>query len=97
MPEATVKPGESPLASGKAGIQSGLLAPVSSLSRVLAVLLGSCELPPPNLLRSSAQKNGLCAFSSATVVNGPWPGQSNVSAGSVRICSRTACRAKSHD
>ena len=25
------------------------------------------------------QKNGLCAFSSATVVNGPWPGQINVS------------------
>jgi hypothetical protein len=27
------------------------------------------------------QKNGLCAFSSATVVSGPWPRQVNVSAG----------------
>ena len=43
------------------------------------------------------QKNGLCAFSSATVVSGPCPGQSSVSGGRVRICSRTFCRAKSHD
>ena len=43
------------------------------------------------------QKNGLCAFSSATVVSGPWPGQIKVSGGSVKICSRTFCFAKSHD
>jgi hypothetical protein len=28
------------------------------------------------------QKNGMCSFSSATVVNGPWPGQINVSGAS---------------
>jgi len=42
-------------------------------------------------------KNGLCAFSSATVVNGPWPGQISVSGGSEKICSRTFCFARSHD
>src|SRR3569833_1216163 len=42
-----------------------------------------------------AQKNGLCAFSSATVVSGPCPGQINVSGGSVRIWSRTFCFANS--
>src|SRR6266550_445829 len=35
--------------------------------------------------RMPLQKNGFCAFSSATVVNGPWPGHINVSGGSVRI------------
>ena len=44
-----------------------------------------------------SQKNGLWAFSSATVVRGPWPGQSSVSGGRVRICSRTFWRASSHD
>src|SRR2546425_872766 len=35
-----------------------------------------------------AVKNGLCAFSSPTVVSGPCPGHRIVSSGNVRICSR---------
>src|SRR6266404_5179789 len=38
--------------------------------------------------KANAQKNGLCSFSSATVVNGPWPGQRRVSGGRLKICSR---------
>jgi len=36
-------------------------------------------------IRRTAQKNGLFAFSSATVVAGPWPGQSRVASGRVKI------------
>src|SRR6266446_2582806 len=39
-------------------------------------------------LRDLAAKNGLCFFSSPTVVIGPWPGQMIVSSGSARIFSR---------
>ena len=42
-------------------------------------------------------KNGLCSFSSATIVSGPEPGQIKVSAGSVRICSRIFYLANSQD
>ena len=48
--------------------------------------------PESERLSRSAQKNGLCSFSSATVVNGPCPGQISVSAGNEKICSRTFCR-----
>lgn len=44
----------------------------------------------PDIARAvRSQTKGLWAFSSATVVRGPWPGQSRVSGGKVRICSRT--------
>jgi len=33
------------------------------------------------LCKNINQKNGVCAFSSDTVVSGPWPGQIKVSAG----------------
>src|SRR3954463_657578 len=40
-----------------------------------------------------AAKNGLCRFSSPTVVIGPCPGQMIVSFGNVRILSRLFCKA----
>src|SRR4030095_8897404 len=42
-------------------------------------------------------KNGLCCFSSATVVIGPCPGQMIVSYGKVRIFSRLFCKASRYD
>src|SRR5437762_502877 len=42
-------------------------------------------------------KNGLCAFSSPTVVIGPWPGQMTVSSGSVKIFSRLFRNASSYE
>ena len=50
-----------------------------------------------SFLSIGPQKNGFTAISSATVVNGPCPGQIKVSDGSERICSRTFCLASSHD
>ena len=45
----------------------------------------------------AVQKNGLFAFSSPTVVNGPCPAQINVSDGSEKICSLIFCFATSHE
>src|SRR5258705_13383456 len=42
-------------------------------------------------------KNGLCCFSSPTVVIGPWPGPIMVSFGKVRIFSRLFCKASRYD
>src|SRR3954454_10097054 len=42
-------------------------------------------------------KNGLCRFSSPTVVIGPCPGQMIVSSGNVRIFSRLFCNASRYD
>src|SRR5262249_61283546 len=42
-------------------------------------------------------KNGLCCFSSPTVVTGPCPGQMMVSSRNVRIFSRLSCKASRYD
>src|SRR6476469_2458289 len=42
-------------------------------------------------------KNGLCCFSSATVVIGPCPGQMMVSSDKVRIFSMLFCKASRYD
>src|SRR4029078_269006 len=44
-----------------------------------------------------AAKNGLCCFSSTTVVMGPCPGQIIVSPGKVRIFSRLFFKASRYD
>jgi hypothetical protein len=46
--------------------------------------------------RSSSEK-GIVLFLLATVVKGPWPGQSSVSGGSEKIWSRTFCLSPSHE
>src|SRR5439155_11814165 len=47
--------------------------------------------------QSLPAKNGLCCFSSTTVVMGPCPGQIIVSSGNVRIFSRLFCNASLYD
>src|SRR5205823_14385828 len=58
----------------------------------------------PNLHQTSTikhqtllAKNGLCCFSSPTVVIGPCPGEMIVSSGNVRIFSRLFCKASRYD
>src|SRR6478736_8744615 len=59
----------------------------------------SCFVIPLHLAvhQTLPAKNGLCCFSSPTVVIEPCPGQMMVSSGNVRIFSRLFCNASRYD
>src|ERR1700747_2427788 len=63
------------------------------------VIRHSCFVIQPRLRshQTFPAKNGLCCFSSPTVVIGPCPGQMMVSSGNVRIFSRLFRRAASYE
>src|SRR5256885_16138119 len=55
------------------------------------------NLSSARIFAATPQKNGLCSFSSATVVSGPWPGQSSVAGGNEKISERTWSLSMSHE
>jgi len=71
---------------------AGCSRPMCSRIEVISSARQSLALP---FAQTFPAKNGLCAFSSPTVVIGPCPGQMIVSSGSVRIFSRLFCSASS--
>ena len=69
----------------------------ASFDLVVLPISSSANIKPQTstikLLQTFPAKNGLCFFSSPTVVIGPCPGQMMVSSGNVRIFSRLFCTA----
>src|SRR6476619_7442091 len=67
--------------------------------RAYFVTRHSCFVIPLHLAvhQTLPAKNGLCCFSSPTVVIGPCPGQMMVSSGDVRIFSTLFCKASRYD